>query len=251
MDLEKMYLEEDQFPRQFASCETRSYGVLFYNEENKDSFDSNHAVLYRAQITDLDAVLCEVVAFYRGKGIPPTLYQSIREEGYFDENRDTLAAHGFACWTEPQSFMVLSGENTIRPNPQITVQKAETWDAAYGTEIFEKAGEPWEIGVVKRALEHPDTLFFVARRQGRPVGMLHAHHTDGVCRVNYLLVAPEHRNVGAGRALIGRFVEYCRANRIRNCYLWPDGETAERIYYEAGFRTLETKQAGRAAYRAD
>jgi len=32
--------------------------------------------------------------------------------------------------------------------------------------------------------------------------------------------------------------------------LWPDGETAERIYYQAGFRYVETKQVGRAIYRA-
>lgn len=33
---------------------------------------------------------------------------------------------------------------------------------------------------------------------------------------------------------------------ILNRYLWYDGETAEKIYYEAAFRYVETKQAGRA-----
>ena len=43
------------------------------------------------------------------------------------------------------------------------------------------------------------------------------------------------------------FGEFCNANGIRNCYLWPDGDAAERIYREAGFRTIVRKQAGRAA----
>ena len=33
MDLNKMYIEEDLFPREIALYEKRSYGLLFYNEE--------------------------------------------------------------------------------------------------------------------------------------------------------------------------------------------------------------------------
>ena len=73
--------------------------------------------------------------------------------------------------------------------------------------------------------------------------------TNGVCRVDYLLVSREYRNIGVGRTLINSFVEYCIVNQIDNCYLWLDGETAEKLYYEAGFRYAETKQAGRARYK--
>lgn len=40
-------------------------------------------------------------------------------------------------------------------------------------------------------------------------------------------------------------------NHVENCYLWPDGETAEKIYQEAGFRTVAIKAAGRAAIRKE
>ena len=45
MDLKKCYLLEDLFPKSFADYEERSYGMLFYNITNKDSYDSNHAVI--------------------------------------------------------------------------------------------------------------------------------------------------------------------------------------------------------------
>lgn len=251
MDFARMYLEEDLFPREIASYETRSYGVMFYCDTNKDSYDSNHAIIFKEKVhNDIDMVLSEIIAFYGAKGITPTIYQSIREEGYFDEIKDKLAEYGFESWNEPQKYMVLSEENTITANPQIVVQKVTKWDDAYGTGIFEKAEEPWEIEVAKRALANRNTLFFVAYDQGKPVGMTYGHAADGVCRVDYLLVSKECRNIGVGRALISSFVEYCRAEQISNCYLWPDGETAEKIYYEAGFRYVETKQAGRAAYKA-
>ncbi len=251
MDFKKMYLEEDLFPREITSYEARNYGYLFYNENNKDSFDSNHAIIYRDKVHDVEMVLSDIINFYRNKGIRSSIYQSIGEEGYFDEIKRVLSEHGFECWTESQKYMVLSEKNTITPNSQIVVQKVTKWKDEYGTEIFEKAGEPWEIDVAKRALMNSNTLFFVAYYCGQPVGMTHCHVTDGICRVDYLLVSKECRKIGVGRALIHCFVEYCHANNIDSCYLWPDGESAERIYYEAGFRHVETKQAGRATYRTD
>ncbi len=249
MNLEKMYIEEDLFPREITSYETRNYGFLFYNEENKDSFDSNHAIIYRENIRDIEAVFNDIISFYKSKGIRPNIYQSIREEGFFDEIKDALEEYGFEYWTEEQKYMVLCEKNEIVPNTQIVVRKVTEWKNEYGVEIFEKAGEPWEIDVAKRALKNSNTLFFVAYYKGKPVGMTHCHLTDGICRVDYLLVSKECRNIGVGRAIINSFVEYCHANQIDNCYLWPDGKSAEKIYFEAGFRHVETKKAGRATYK--
>ena len=251
MNLSKIYIEEDLFPREITKCQETEYGVLFYNEENRDSYDSNHAVIYKEKISDLGKVLEGIKKFYKEKGINPSIYQSICEEGYFEEIRKELEAHGFEWWTEEQKYMVLSDKNTIVPNSEVEVRKVTNWEKTFGTEIFEKAGEPWEIDVAKRALQNENTLFFVAYYDGKPIGMTHCHVTDGVCRVDYLLVSKEQRNIGVGRALINAFVKYCNAIGIDICYLWPDGETAEKIYYEAGFRQVEIKKAARAAYKKE
>lgn len=255
MDLEKIYVEEDLFPREITFYEKRDYGFLFYNEENKDSYDSNHALIFKDKVSDLKQTLDDIIRFYTEKGISPNIYQSICDTGYFEEMKDKLLEYGFKSWTEPQKYMILS-EKSEKPaffsqivsNTKIVVRKVSEWKEEYGTEIFEKAGEPWEIGVAKRALDNRNTLFFVAFYENQPVGMTYAHINSGVCRVNYLLVPNEHRNNGVGRALMHCFSDYCERNQIKNCYLWTDGETAEKIYYEAGFRYIETRQAGRAAY---
>lgn len=248
MNLEKIYVEEDLFPREITSYEQRDYGYLFYNMENKDSYDSNHAIIFKEKIYDLELVLKEISEFYSEKGIKPNIYQSIREEGYFKEIQGQLEAHGFECWTEAQRYMILLEKNGILSNSEICVKIITEWNDEYGKEIFEKADEAWGIDVVKRALKNDNTVFFVAFYKGKPVGMTYCHITDGICRVDYLLVSKEYRNIGVGRAIINSFVEYCHSNQIEDCYLWPDGETAEKIYYEAGFRHVETKQAGRAIY---
>lgn len=249
MQLEKIYMEEDLFPREFTLWEEREYGFLFYNENNKGSYDSNHAVIFGNKIRDLHPVLEDITKFYIEKGIKPVIYQSISDEGYFEAVKSILSDHGFESWSESQKYMVLSEASTIRPNTEISVRKVSEWQDEYGPEIFEKAGEPWEIPVAKKSLDNPGTLLFVAYYNGKPVGTAYAHTHDDVCRVDYLLVSKEHRNMGVGRALTDHFADYCRRSQIKNCFLWPDGETAERIYYEAGFRHVATKQAGRASYK--
>ena len=248
MNLEKIYLEEDLFPKYITSYETRNYGFLFFNEKNKDSFDSNHALIYKDRIHDIDSVLNDIIVFYRNKGIRPTIYQSISDEGFFDKIGRKLSEHDFEYYVEKQNFMILSQKNAINPNARIIVRRETEWKDEYGVEIFEKSGEPWEIDVTKRALRKNNTLFFVAYYNGKPVGMTRCHFTDYVCRVDYLLVSKEFRNIGVGRTIIYTFVEYCRNNKIDICYLWPDGKSAEKIYYEAGFRHVETKQACRAIH---
>ncbi len=249
MNLEKIYNEEDLFPREITSYEKREYGYLFYDEDNKESYDSNHALIFKDKISDLGQVLDDIISFYKAKEIKPTIYQSISDEGYFEEIKGMLSDYGFESWSETQKYMILLESNSIVSNPEVVVNKVSDWDDEYGTEIFEKAGEPWEIDVAKKVLKNDNTMFLVAFYKGKPVGMTHCHITDGVCRIDYLLVSKEYRNIGVGRSLIHCFVEYFKANHIENCYLWPDGETAEKIYYEAGFRVVEIKQAGRAVKR--
>jgi len=248
--LEKIYIEEDLFPREITSCEERDYGYLFCNEKNKDSYDSNHALIYKDRITNLDEVFKEILEFYIRKGIKPNIYESVLDEGFFEEIVHELEKYGFETWKESQKYMVLSDENVLKSNPDIIVKIVTEWADEYGTEIFEKAGETWGIDVLKRALQNSNTKLFVGFYNGIPIGMTYCHITEGVCRIDYLLVSKEYRNIGAGRAIINCFVEYCKTNHIELCYLWPDGETAEKIYYEAGFRHVQTKNVGRAVYNA-
>ena len=90
MNLLKIYKEEDLFPIQITDYEKRDYGYLFYNEQNKDSYDSNHALIYKSKVDDLPKVIEDITAFYKAKGINPSIYQSILDEGYFKENKKQL-----------------------------------------------------------------------------------------------------------------------------------------------------------------
>lgn len=248
MDMTRFYREEDFFPREFTGMTQRPWGILFHNEANRDSYDSNHALIFRERAAELPSILREIADFYLSRGLHPVIYQSIMDDGWFGEIAPELARAGFRSWLEEQTYMALTAENAIVPAPDVSVSREPAWREEFGTHIFEAAGEPWEIPVVRRQMENPATRCFVARIGGEPVGMIYGHvNGENVCRIDYLLTATAHRGRGVGRALTYAFVEHVKAAGV-DCVLWPDGETPRRIYEEAGFRPVETRFAGRASW---
>lgn len=58
MDIKNnIIITELEFPKVFIHFICKKYGLLFYNENNKSSYDSNHAILYADKLDNLDAVL--------------------------------------------------------------------------------------------------------------------------------------------------------------------------------------------------
>ena len=161
VDMERFYREEDLFPREFTGMVQRPWGILFYSGENRDSYDSNHALILRDLAEDLPAVLREITDFYRSRGLHPVIYQSILDDGWFGEIADVLDAAGYRSWLEEQTYMVLAEPSAIQPDPTILVRRETAWQDAFATHVFEAAGEPWEIPVLRRQLLGPGTRWLL------------------------------------------------------------------------------------------
>ena len=247
MNMHPFYREEDLFPREFTNLTPRPWGILYHNGDNPDSYDSNHALIFRDKVENLPAVLREIADFYLSRGGRPIIYQSILDDGWFGEIEAELSAAGFRSWQEEQHWMLLQEDSAI--TARADVRRVTCWTDDLALHLYQAAGEPWEIAVAKRQLANPNTLYFAAYEDGKPVGAIYGHVNDeGICRIDYLLVATAHRGKGLGRALTHYFVTHCRENGIP-CALWPDGDTPRRIYEEAGFRFVRTLLAGRASWR--
>lgn len=246
MHMHPFYREEDLFPREFTQVIERSWGNIYYSPDNPDSYDSNHALIYRDKVDDLPAVLREIADFYLSRGRTPIIYQSILDDGWFGEIAEELAAAGYRSWQEAQHWMLLDSESRI--TAQADVRRVTAWTEDLATYLYEAAGEPWEIAVAKGQLANPNTIYFAAYAEDKPVGAIYGHVNDeGICRIDYLLVATAHRGKGLGRALTHAFVSHCRREGVP-CALWPDGDTPRKIYEEAGFSFVRTLHTGRAVW---
>lgn len=245
MDMRKIFLEEDCFPKIFTDSIEKEYGFLFVNNENKDSYDSNHALLRRIEKDDIDVVLKEITDFYLENNSKPLIYESAFDEGYFKEIKDILAINHFSLIETNHRYFVLVGENSIDRNQKLVVKRVTKWDDKLRS-IFVLADEPWEIEVAKKTINNKNSIVFVGYFDDTPVGIIYGHRGDDICRIDYLLVEKNNRKKGVGRSLVSSFVD--DVGNISCVYLWPDSDEAERIYIEAGFKFVEEKTHMCAVY---
>jgi len=249
-NIKAIMLEEDMFPKAFTNFSEKDFGVLFYNEQNKNSYDSNHALINKNKITDLGSVLDFITEFYTKMNINPNVYQAVEDEGYFKENEVVLKKHGYSIRIEgPNNIMILTGENNIKSNSQLDIKLITEWDERIATDICIPSDESHEIEVIKNSIKCINHRVFVGYAEGKAVAIVYFHISEyDCCRFDYIIISKDYRKKGYAREILSYATDFCRENNLKNCFQWPAHETSERICYEAGFRHLFSAEAGRASY---
>lgn len=252
MDITDIILREEiEFPKLFASYLETDYGILFYNEDEKDSYDSNHAILFPDRASCLDGAINDVTEFYLSKGIVPRVYSPLID-GFFEKHRNSFEKRGYTIERyEDMCFMLLEQENTIRVDSKLDIVRLSRWDARIGNDIFIPNSEKREIEVVRNSLRSEDYYLFVGYLDGVAVTTTSFHISQyGCTRFDYITTAREYRQRGYARELIGFVVDYCRERNLPNCYQWPAHPASAKICHEAGFRGLFRRQGCSAVYNA-
>lgn len=249
-NIKAIKLEEDMFPKAFTNFTEKDFGILFYNEHNKNSYDSNHTVIYKNKITNLGSVLDFITEFYTKMNINPNIYQAVEDEGYFKENEAIFEKHGYSVWIEgPNNFMILTAENKIKSSKQLDIKLATEWDERIATDICIPSNEGHEIEVIKNSINSINHRVFIGYTEGKAVAITYFHVSEyDCCRFDYIIISKDYRKKGYARELLSYVTDFCRENNLKNCFQWPAHETSERICYEAGFRHLFSAEAGRASY---
>lgn len=238
--------EEIDFPKRFASFAERDYGILYYMDDNKDSYDGNHACIYPERITDLGAVLEDITSFYAGKSIRASVYHPYVKD-YFKNNEAILTAHGYSHTPMPDHrVMLLTAENRITTRNRLDIRVLNEWDERIASDILLPSGEPWEIEVTKKRASQEGTYLFVGFLQDRAVVYTDIHKSVyGNTRFDYIVTAAAQRGNGYASELLSYVVTYCKENSFPMCWQWAG--PSEHICYQAGFREAFPMEAGYAA----
>jgi len=241
--------EEQEFPKLFASYAEMEYGLLFYNEKEKESYDSNHAIIYPDKITDFEAVISEIKDFYIRKEIVPRLYQPF-VEGYFFDRKELLEKHGYNVEMYGKNkFMLLSEESTLEIQERLAIRRIKKWDERISLDVYQPSNEDYGIEVEKSSLKNENYYLF-AGFLGNEIATIVAFHESsyGCTRFDYILTAPKHRGKGYAREILSYATDYCKQNGIKNCFQWPAHETSEKMCREAGFEDLFEVEAASAFF---
>lgn len=231
---------ENDCIKEFASFEKREYGILYYNLENIDSYDSNHALIF--DFTNLERALDDLELFYSEKGMVPRIFQAnrvgeeeklwplLRERGYVIEDMPDLKFFSLITETgEP-------GQNSeplleFRVNPELTEELKEIFRVDDGGD--------WNIKKFD-FIKGNDKFKLICgyNKEGAAVVVANIRQNSEVAVLEDVITHPDYRKRGYGSALIDFICRYHRKESALPLTLFAEDEGAIRIYEKAGFRAL-------------
>lgn len=244
-------MTELEFPKVFTHFICKDYGLLFYNENNKSSHDSNHAILYAYKLDNLDIVLNEIKEFYLQKGITPRIYHPF-VDGFLKQNKQFFINHKYNIEIyDDCQYMLLTDVNKISVPKRLTIKQVRQWDERIASQIFLPNNKEYSINVIKESIKNENYHLFVGFLDDIAVTVASLYYSDyGCVRLDDVETTISYRNNGYSRELISHLIEYHKRISDAVFYLWSENPTAQRIYMEAGFKLMPIQyESWSAVYR--
>jgi hypothetical protein len=119
-NLKRMLDTELHFPQRFTNMVQKNYGLIYFNEGNKNSWDSNHAVI--TDLIGVESSVRDIESFYKSKGINPRVFCSY-QQGELDKLRPSLENHEYTIEMRPDKFFVHDHESALKPVPGMRIQR--------------------------------------------------------------------------------------------------------------------------------
>lgn len=234
-NLNRMIETELHFPQRFASMVQKDYGLLFWNEGNKASMDSNHAVI--TDFLGIESTLRDIEFFYKAKGILPRIYPSLKAHD-LDRIGAALENHGFTIQLHDDQYFLHDHESTLKPVDGLVIERIRRLDIGIMETLALEYGGDWTIKVVERHLLHPSYHFLGGFVDGELATMASVSIYAGYSRVDDVFTRDKFRGHGYAGAMIHHLVNYHRGLSPNYLYLYSDNPATSRIYEKAGFSKI-------------
>jgi GNAT superfamily N-acetyltransferase len=238
---------ELHFASRFTNMTTEDWGLLFWNEGNKSSHDSNHAIII--DHLGVEATIKQILSFYKGKGITPRIYPSLKD-GEYEMLKPHLEAHGFIVEPmETLKYYLHEEESHIMPNPDMEYRRLHSVDPALQDLIIAGGGGDWLIKVAQKQLHHPSYHLIGGFIDYELVCVASVSLFAGYSRLDDVLTHPAHRGKGYSSALIDHLIKYHKSLSDNYLYLYTAAPNAARIYEKGGFKEIPLNFTNFRAYR--
>lgn len=246
---ERILKTELDFPKYISNSMSTSFGMLYWDESDKENHSLNHALLYPDLVSDLTQVLTEIAEFYLSRGIQPRIHQPYTT-GYFLEHANDLRINGYDVKLYPPTqFMILTEAKPKTSGHTLAIRELEDWDPRIATDILIPDGNEKDIELTKRNIYGDRYRVLVGYLEEKAVSMATIFYGDyGVARLDSTETAEELRGRGYASELVSAIVEMHRRESDMPLYLWPQNVTAGKIFRQAGFKLLFEEERATALY---
>lgn len=234
-NVNRMLDTELHFPQRFTNMTPKNYGMLFWNEGNKDSHDSNHAVI--TDYMGAEASVRDIEFFYKTKGIVPRINQSYKANE-LDKIRPALENHNFKIESRMESFFVQDHESQLGISGDLRIEKIRNLSIDVMEAIAIEFGGDWTIKVVERHLLHPSYHLLGGFVGSELASLASVSVFAGYSRLDDVYTRDKFRGHGFAGSMIHYLVNYHRQLNENYLYLFADDPGAVRIYEKGGFTRL-------------
>jgi N-acetylglutamate synthase-like GNAT family acetyltransferase len=226
----------------------REWGILFYNEEQPDYYDANHAHIHR-MVEKPDNVIKEVFSFYQSRGLLPRFYiYDLNVQGEFISQ---LKDNQFG-YEELISPVQLWDKKIIESSnlEEITIElvTVENYSVALDIEcsIKEFGGRAVREKAFAQEFHNPQFTYYLLRYKGIACATACLFTAGDQARLESVATLEEYR----GKGLIGHLIRHIQSEsvkrEIKNLWVFPINEKIEKVYQKYSFHTVTKLKMGHA-----
>ncbi|HQB97630.1 MAG: GNAT family N-acetyltransferase [Candidatus Cloacimonadaceae bacterium] len=226
---------ELHYPQRFANMTQRDYGLIFWNEGNKASAESNHAVI--KDFVGIESSLRDIESFYKGKGISPRIFSSL-QANELDKVSAPLQQHGFNIELTGYEYFLHDHESIVKPNEELQIQRIKHLDIDIMETIALEYGGDWTIRVVERHLQHPSYHLLGGYHHGELAALASVCTYAGYSRISDVFTREKFRGKGFAATMIHSLVLYHKGISENHLYLFSDNPATSKVYEKTGFSRL-------------
>lgn len=229
-----------QAPRSFSNCVEKPYGLIYYDPENADLHDGNHALIRGG---DYDEAVADAVRHFRSLGIQPRIHSDLAPGG-LAAMRGALARQGFRIEEDKETITMTlrRGKSITAPAPAaLSFRRVrELDDNTAEITIREDGGGMWNVKRLRKQLANPWSHYIAGYDENNRAvtACLIENSMAGTARLEDVVTHPDHRGKGYARQLMRFVLGYIAALDLELFFLFTDNPTAIRIYEESGFAEL-------------
>ena len=232
--------------KSISKVQETEYGILFYNEDNPNSYDANHAVITRYnKYTDFDKIIKKIKEFYLSKNLSPRIYSSLIL-GQLEQIQDKLISNGFEVEHNNDFYLIHSKECKINEPYTLNIKQiSQDDDLSLILNLIERRPDSANrvYKIIKDKIKLPFYHMFVGYvENGSPATIMTLEYYNGIAVVSKVKTTDEQRGNGYARQLTRFCVNWHYENyKDYLLYLTYNNPTAGKIYREAGFVDVDWK----------
>jgi GNAT superfamily N-acetyltransferase len=245
--LNRLIETEVHYARRFTNVTPKPYGVIYWNEANKESYASNHAII--TDFIGVEGSIKDICSFYRTKDITPVLYPSLKENE-LTQLMPHLTSHGFEVESLYHEYFHWQKESENPSMHGVYFDRlVQIKDDVREVLLSDGYGE-WAMKYLERHLKSPGFHLIGGFVNEELVTMASLNIFEGYSRIDDAFTSTFYRGKGYYTTLLNHLIAYNKEHGDNHLYLYSHYPEAAKVYEKAGFVKLPNLKAWRAVKKA-